>query len=109
MKKNDCVAEARLLGKYKDLVFFDPDTQVNFTIHGDNLELRRGKDGGWNLIGNSMDDGVEDEGFAIGEMIIDMIADTQQGPAVEIIRMNIEAEEDTALRDNIWEPAEASC
>ena len=109
LKKNDCVAEARLLEKYKDLVFFDPDTQVNFTVHGDNLEFRRGKDGGWNLIGNSSDDGVEDEGFAIGEMIIDMIADTQQGPAVEIIRMNIEAEEDTALEDNSWEPEEAAC
>ena len=42
-------------------------------------------------------------------MIIDMIADTQQGPAVEIIRMNIEAEEDTALEDNNWEPEEAAC
>jgi hypothetical protein len=33
-------------------------------------------------------------------MIFDMIAHIQQGPAVEIIRMNIEAEEDTALEDN---------
>ena len=54
------------------------------------------------MIGNSLDDGVEDEGFAIGEMIIAMIADTQQGPEVEIIRMNEEIEEDTALGDNIW-------
>ena len=46
LKKNDCVAEARLLEKYKDLVFIDPETQVNFTVPGDNLGFRRGKDGG---------------------------------------------------------------
>ena len=28
LKMNDCVAEAKLLEKYKDLVFYDPDTQV---------------------------------------------------------------------------------
>ena len=35
---------------------------------------------------NSLDDSVEDEGFAIGDMIIDMIADTEQRPGVEVIR-----------------------
>jgi len=56
LKKNDCVAEARLLEKYKDLVFFDQGD--NFTVHGDDLWLPRGKDRGRNLIGNSSDDDV---------------------------------------------------
>ena len=41
LKQNDCVAEAMFLEKYKGLVFWDPDTKVNFTIHKDNLEFRR--------------------------------------------------------------------
>ena len=102
LKMNDCVTEAKLLEEYKGHVFNDPDTQVNFTVHADNLEICIGKEGGWNLIRNYLDDGVEDEGFAIGEIIIEMIDDLQQGPEVEIIRMNEEVEEDTALGGNIW-------
>jgi len=33
LKMNDCVAEARILEKYKGLVFWDPDTEANFTVH----------------------------------------------------------------------------
>ncbi len=29
-KKNDCVAEAQLLAKYKGLVFCDPDSEKSF-------------------------------------------------------------------------------
>ena len=43
LKKNDYVAEAMLLEKYMGLVFWGPDTNVNFTVHGDNLEFRSGK------------------------------------------------------------------
>ncbi len=31
-KVNDCVAEARILAKYKNLVFHDPDTGGTFSI-----------------------------------------------------------------------------
>ena len=87
LKINDCVAEARILEKYKGLVFQDPDTEVNFTVHGENLEFHRGnKDGGWHLISNLSDESVEDKGFTIGEVITGMIADSVQRPGVEIIR-----------------------
>ena len=33
LKMNDCVAEARILAKYKGLIFWDPDTSANFTVH----------------------------------------------------------------------------
>ncbi|KAL7530156.1 hypothetical protein ACHAXR_005436, partial [Thalassiosira sp. AJA248-18] len=36
-KKNDCVAEARLLEKYKDLVFYDPDNGIYYTVWSKNL------------------------------------------------------------------------
>ena len=48
-------------------MFWDPDTKVNFTVHGDNLEFRRGKGCGWNLIGNSSDESVADEGCDRGD------------------------------------------
>ena len=56
------------------------------------------------MIGNSSDESVEDEGFAIGEMIIGMIADTEQRPGVEIIRE--EEVEMTELADDVWENQE---
>ena len=46
LKKNDCMVEAMLLEKHNGLVFWDPDTKVNFIIHGDNLEFRCEKVGG---------------------------------------------------------------
>ena len=101
LKQNDCVAEAMLLEKYKGLVFWDPDTKVNFTIHKDNLEFRRGKGDGWNLIGNSSDESVENEGFAIGEMIIGMIAETDQAKGVEVIVADETGEDEEVPRD-IW-------
>jgi len=65
LKMNDLFAEAKLSEKYKDLAFYDPDTQVNFIVHADNLDFRRGKDGGWNLIGNSFDDGLNMRGLQL--------------------------------------------
>ena len=57
IKKNDCVAEAKLLEKYKNLVYFDQDNETTYTVHDGNLEFRRQrKDGGWHLICVSDDD-----------------------------------------------------
>ena len=113
LKMNDCVAETRILEKYKGLIFWDPDTEANYIVHEENFRIHRVKDGGWPLIGNASDESVEDEGFAIGEMIIGMIADTEQRPGVEIIRE--EEVEMTELADDVWanqeveEEADTSC
>ncbi len=85
LKKNDCAAEARLLEKYKNLVFFDPDTDKTFTVHDNNLEFRRGRNGGWNIIAVCSDESVEDEGFVIGEMLVDLIGTTAQAEGVEVL------------------------
>ena len=55
--------EARLLEKYENLEFYDPDENTTFTIYSENLELRMGRDGGWRLIGVAADENVEDEPF----------------------------------------------
>ena len=85
LKKNDIIAEVRLLEKYKDLVFYDPDNDCIYTVWDKNLEWQRGRNGGWCLIGCPMNNKLEDEPFTIGPMVIDMIADTDQNENVNII------------------------
>ena len=38
LRKNDIVAEVRLLEKYKNLVFYDPDNECMYTVWHKNLE-----------------------------------------------------------------------
>ena len=38
LKINDDIAEVRLLEKYKDLVFYDPDNECSYTVWHKNLE-----------------------------------------------------------------------
>ena len=45
------------------VLLWGPDTNVDFTVQRDKLEFCRGKEGGWNLIGNSSDESVEDGGL----------------------------------------------
>ena len=54
-KKNDCVEEARLLTKYKGLVFNDPDSGSTFSVWDRNMEFRRGRGNGWFVVGVSAD------------------------------------------------------
>jgi hypothetical protein len=90
LQQNDCVAEARLLEKYKNLVFYDPDNDTTYTVCDKNLEFHRknkkkGIDGGWSVIG--VDDEEDYEPFVIGKMLIELIADHEQAPGVEIVRL----------------------
>ena len=66
-------------------MFWGPDTKVDFTVQRDKLEFCRGKEGGWNLIGNSSAESVKDEGVVIGEMIIGIIAEREQAKGVKVI------------------------
>ena len=91
LKKNDPVQESKLLQKYKDLIFFDPDNSVNFTIHPGNMEYQRGRNGGWMVIGIPPDDvGLAEEPFQVGDMLIEMIADTDQADNITMVRMEEE-------------------
>jgi len=53
--KNDCVEEARLLTKYKGLVFNDPDSGSAFSVWDRNKEFHRGRGNGWFVVGVSAD------------------------------------------------------
>ena len=94
LKDNDCIAEARLLEKYKNLVFYDPDTDCTFTVASQNLEYRRGrKDGGWHLICEPNDDSEEAEPFAI-PLANELIGVTQQADGVKVIHEVLEGSEE---------------
>jgi len=67
----------------------------------DNIEFSCGKGGGWNLIDNSSDESVEDDGFVIGDLIIGMIVETEQAKGVEVILAK-ETEEDEEVPWDIW-------
>lgn len=84
LKKNDCVAEAMLLEKYKGLVFFDPDNNCSYTIWNKNLEFQRGRGGGWCAIGVPADKSLDDEPFLIGDMLVDLVKETEQDGKVSI-------------------------
>lgn len=85
LKKNDPVAEARLKVKYQGLVFYDPDNEAMYTVFDGNLEFRKGRKGGWCVIGVCADEQFEDEPFMIGDMLVEMIASTDQSSNVTIV------------------------
>jgi len=68
----------------------------------DNIEFRCGGGGGWNLIDNSFDESVEDDGVVIGDLIIGMIVETEQAKGVEVILIK-ETEEDEEVHWDIWD------
>jgi len=85
--KNDCVAEARLLAKYKGLVFWDPDTEKTFHVEK-NMEFRRGRGNGWFVLGVSsdqLDESDDCEAFSL-EIACQLIGDTPQANGIMVIR-----------------------
>ena len=99
LKDNDVVAEARLLEKYKHLVFLDPDTNCTFTVAPENMEYNRGKHGGWHLVCEPNDDVVETEAFDI-PLANELISQTPQADGVKIIREATTEENDLENDDN---------
>ena len=91
-KKNDCVTEAKLLAKYKGLIFCDPDTDLAFKVWEQNLEFRRGRgDGGWYVIGECADDpdNVQTEAFTL-EIACQLIGETKQEEGILVIKQDEE-------------------
>lgn len=84
-KVNDCVAEARILAKYKHLVFHDPDTGGTFSIWEKNMEFRRGRGNGWLLIATCADEDVDDEAFTL-EIANELIGSTPQAAGIEVVQ-----------------------
>jgi hypothetical protein len=88
-KKNDCVAEAQLLAKYKGLVFCDPNLGKSFSIWEQNMEIHRGRGNGWFLVGVCADDEDNNEAFSL-EIARELIGETPQRNGVQVIHQNEE-------------------
>ena len=63
IKKNTSTCEARLLEKYKGIRFYDEDYDdgTTFTICKENLEWKKGKGGGWQVIAEPDETEKEDD------------------------------------------------
>ena len=88
LQVNDCVAEARILEKYKDLMFFDPDTGKTFKAWGGNLEFHRGSqrtgvEKGCGLV--CINEESEEEGWVLNEEVIELIGSQAQADEIEVI------------------------
>jgi hypothetical protein len=99
LQVNDCVAEARLLEKYKDLMFFDPDTGKTFKVWGGNLEFHRGSrrtgvEKGWGLV--CINEESEEEGWVLNEEVIELIGAHTQADDIEVVHRGGEGELDVA-------------
>jgi hypothetical protein len=98
IRKNDPVAEARLLQKYGGMRWFDPDllgdgaAAGNCTADIQNMEFR-GRDGGWHIIGLADRDGSM-EPWDI-DIAIDLIAEFRFQPA----ELNVEVVIDDEFRE----------
>ena len=88
-KKNFCVEEeARLLTKYRGLVFNDPDSGTTFSVWDKNMEFRRGRGNGWFVVGISADNPDDEscnEPFSL-EMACELIGATKQKEGVKVLQ-----------------------
>jgi hypothetical protein len=90
---NDCVAEALILEKYKDLVFYDPDTKKTFKVWGGNLEFHRGshKSGiskGWGSV--CINEDCNGEGWILNEEVVQLIGSHPQADGIEVNHQEVE-------------------
>jgi hypothetical protein len=86
-KRNDAVDEAKLLAKYKGLVFRDPDNNnCAFKVWEGNMEYRSGRGGGWFLIAECNDDPENplQEPFTL-EIACELIGETEQEEGIQVI------------------------
>ena len=91
-KKNDYVEEARLLTKYKGLVFNDPDSGSTFSVWDRNIEFCRGRCNGWFVVGVSadkLDNASCNEPFSL-EMACELIGATKQKEGVKVLQEEME-------------------
>ncbi len=84
-KKNDCVAEAQLLAKYKGLVSSDPNLGKSFSIWEQNMEFARGEV----MDGVCADDEDNNKAFSL-ENACKLIGYTSQKDEVQVIHQNKE-------------------
>ncbi len=97
LQVNDCVAEARILEKYKDSVFYDPDTKKTFKVWDGNLEFHRGSrrtgvTKGWGLV--CINEDGNEEGWLLNEEVVQLIGSHQQVDGIEVIHKEVDEGEE---------------
>ena len=60
-KDSGAVARAMFMNKYKDTIFYLPDTGETYHVDDGGIQFLRGQSGGWTIYGNSDKPGVEEE------------------------------------------------
>jgi len=90
-----------LLEKYKELLFCDPDININFTVHGTTLSFTVVREVDGTLLATFLMRVWKMSGLVIGEMIIGMISETEQAKGVELVLAE-ETEEDEEVPRDIW-------
>ena len=90
-----------LLEKYKELLFCDPDININFTVHETTLNSTVVRDVDGTLLAIFLMRVCKMSGLVIGEMIIGIIAETEQAKGVELVLVEETVEDEEVPRD-IW-------
>jgi hypothetical protein len=94
-RMNDAVAKARLIQKYKWLVFHDPDTGNTFLIYNQNMEFCQGRGNRWFLLAVSAGDTgnkEEMEAFSL-ELACELIGVTPQKSGVWVVPSTMDEDE----------------
>ena len=101
MLKDDIVLETRILEKCKNLVCYNPDQDINFTVCNKNLEfVKKQGDRGWHVIGIPHNATFDDELFDL-QLACQVISDTRQADGVMIVRQK-QAEEGKEEWEEEW-------
>ena len=75
--------------RYKNLILKDPDHEgVTWTVFDGHLEYQSGRAGGWCVIAEQSEDSNKDESFFVNDMLIGMIADTEQAEGIVVVSQN---------------------
>ena len=77
--------DRRILAKYKNLVFHDPDTGGSFTVWDKNMGFRHGRGYRWMLLSTCVDNDVDDEAFAL-DIVCELIANTPQEAGIDVVQ-----------------------
>jgi len=77
--------QRRILAKYKNLVFHDPDTGGSFTVWDKNMGFRHGRGYRWMLLSTCVDNDVDDEAFAL-DIVCELIANTAQEAGIDVVQ-----------------------
>ena len=59
--------------------------KIHYTVYNKNLENMRGHDGAWYVIGIPSEESFDNGSFMIGNMVIELIANTDQEGHIKII------------------------